>query len=159
MNRNRSNTSFWKLLAVAVLGLFGVSCGQLDEIFENEERGLVMYGSPTVDYTVNGKVTDEEGNPIKGIKVIAYCGREDDFTTTTSNNGEFSDAFNANQRYPSYIFEDIDGDENGGKFLRDTLRQGDFTQNTTDWKQDDRNPFGHAYVEVTVTKKLKRETE
>ena len=51
----------WALAALALLG-FGTACNE-------DEQILAMYGTPNVDYRVQGRVTDLEGNPIEGIEV------------------------------------------------------------------------------------------
>lgn len=49
----------WLNHVVVLLGFS--TCGMM--------TGCVMYGVPNVDYKITGTVTDEENNPIEGIRV------------------------------------------------------------------------------------------
>lgn len=88
-----------------------------------------LYGSPTTDYHFKGTVTDEQGAPIKGIKVVSQM-KHGDVTyrldsTYTDSNGAYQtadqhsastvDYFLKNKQL-SVSFEDVDGEENGGEF-------------------------------------------
>lgn len=139
---------------MAVLGFFGASCEKALEAEESEGGMLLMYGSPTVEYTVKGVVTDEEGNPIKGIKVTPVY--NDSYSLTTSKKGEFSDAFYSTANCPYYIFEDIDGEKNGGLFAKDTIRANDLKETVLSSEPDPKNPFGHIYMLAEINKKLKK---
>ncbi|MDR0561027.1 MAG: radical SAM-associated putative lipoprotein [Prevotellaceae bacterium] len=102
--------------------------------FSNCDRieSPVEYGSPHVDYTVKGKVTDKfTGNPVEGIRVgyspvrnsdTASWGYMSKIFTLTDANGEFkiteSNDFNPST-VPVYV-EDIDGEANGS-YTSDTL--------------------------------------
>ena len=80
-----------------------------------------MYGTPTTEFVVKGKVTDSAGVPIKGI-VISSKGinsfddgsglsavTADDGTFTTNKMREFG-------VMGTLIFTDTDGEANGGDF-------------------------------------------
>lgn len=156
MKAEHSNTSFWRLLAVAVLGFFGVSCGEaIDEDLEILRNARAMYGCPTADYSVKETVTDQDGNPIKGI--IIKCLSDPNYSSVTSASGEFIDNHFGTDK-PVYVFEDPDGPENGGMFARDTTRGADLyvVRKGTD---NSKNPFGHTSYDATVTKKLKKVIE
>ncbi|MCQ2110806.1 MAG: radical SAM-associated putative lipoprotein [Bacteroidaceae bacterium] len=110
----------FRTLAAWIMTMLGLSACDSD-IFEGEE----MYGCPSADYDVTIKVTDEDGNPIKGIKV--HRGYEDENAPSlkTDENGIFNSSINAGPSL-SYILEDVDGDNNGGTFKSDTLKIQDF---------------------------------
>lgn len=86
------------------------------------------YGTPNADYKMMGTVTDEAGNPLKGIQVAKeeldkgnkYPLRD---TVYTDASGKFS--FSANyfplDRTVNVTFNDIDGSENGGEFESQTI--------------------------------------
>ena len=79
----------------------------------------VMYGSPSTTYEVKGKVLDNKGNPINGIKIAL----QDD--ATDPNPYEIADYKIRNTTFPrSKLYlsvEDIDGAENGGEFEEQTI--------------------------------------
>lgn len=82
-----------------------------------------MYGTPSADYEVKGKVLDADGDPIKGIKVSLM---EDpvynSVSTHSIENGEFKVCL---RTIPfdkvQLTAQDIDGAENGGEFEEKTL--------------------------------------
>ena len=101
----------------------------------SDENGGGMseeYGSPIVDYQVKGQVTDAEGNPIDGIQVIAkpaYGGYTDATnsswknadTTYTDAEGNFESSLLQNVAMEGkLLFEDVDGEANGGVFQTDS---------------------------------------
>lgn len=58
--------------ALALVGIGVSSCSTIQNAIEDIGGGAVcMYGCPNMDYVISGKVTSEEGNPIKGIWVTA----------------------------------------------------------------------------------------
>ena len=71
-------------------------------------------GDPYILFEVHGKVTDADGNPITGIKVLS--GVTD--AQETNSNGNFT-FFGRSVPSASVIltFEDKDGDKNGGEFV------------------------------------------
>ncbi len=112
-------------LSKAVLALLGISvvgCATSDDV-------VVMYGCPTADYTVSGKVTNEKGEPLKGIVVSqnyaewlsGFLTLEDlypyYFETVTGDDGAFVMNVKAMEAPDSLYAIDIDGPENGGKYL------------------------------------------
>ena len=58
----------WRQLAAAIMGLLGfASCGKS---LVDDRDDSAMYGPPPyADYKVMGTVSDEDGKPIKGIRV------------------------------------------------------------------------------------------
>lgn len=89
---------------------------------ENEPNGVCMYGTPRIDFRIQGKVTDEAGNPIPGIEV-----RNEDLnhgwgnTTLTDKEGLYDISGSAFPSEFDLSFHDIDGPENGGEFQTETL--------------------------------------
>lgn len=71
---------------------------------------------PIANYQVMGKVSDEDGKPINGIRVIAdYVYRAD--TLYTDKDGEYSKFLTIPRVDSLYLsFIDIDGPSNGGEF-------------------------------------------
>lgn len=58
--------------ALAILGIGVSSCDVIQNAIDDVGGGAVcMYGCPNMDYVISGKVTSEEGDPIKGIWVSA----------------------------------------------------------------------------------------
>ena len=94
---------------IVVLGLFlAVSCGRK----ENP-------GTPYILYEIHGNVVDQAGKPIEGIKVTSGSSEAD----MTSVNGEFvifGKSVPATYGYVTVVCEDIDGDSNGGAFMKTT---------------------------------------
>lgn len=103
-----------------VLGVLGIACVSACDNDEDDDLGgtLCMYGTPTADFVVNGKVVNADGEPINGIAVYAddMYGREE--TVYTEADGSFS--LRQKSWFPQnnvdLIFEDQDGEENGGYF-------------------------------------------
>ena len=116
---------WYDTLLGSLLGLLGfTSCNILVNPFIRD-----MYGQPTASYKLVGSVTDEAGEPVKGIQVT--------FHPELGNNGEevnswivdtlYSDASGKFSRdvlkydWPDLDnavvkFRDIDGPDNGGSF-------------------------------------------
>lgn len=105
-----------KKFIVFLLGVLGFSaCGNNDG---DGWDSPVMYGTPSVDYTINGKVTNEAGNPIKGIQVASGDDISGDpFNLQSAEDGSFvlereDDA----AVFGTIILTDIDGQDNGGLY-------------------------------------------
>ena len=93
----------------AILGVLGFSAC--------DNPPLDMYGSPTVDFMVKGKVTDSEGTPIKGIVISSKRGLSDDLSAVTDEKGEFvTNKIKEFGVMGTLVFTDVDGAENGGDF-------------------------------------------
>lgn len=100
-----------KKFILFLLGVLGFSaCGNND--------APVMYGAPSVDYTINGKVTNEAGNPIKGIQVASgddILG--DPFNLQSAEDGSFVlERKDDTAAFGTIILTDIDGHDNGGLY-------------------------------------------
>lgn len=87
----------------------------------------LMYGSPSTTYEVKGKVLDNKGNPINGIKIAL----QDDATdpnpyqiaeSQSLENGDYKIRNTISPQSKLYLsVEDIDGAENGGEFEEQTI--------------------------------------
>lgn len=86
-----------------------------------------MYGTPSADYEIKGKVLDADGDPIKGIKVNVQDDWHSAFTSQGTecqslDNGDYSVRI---KTFPTdklhLIVQDIDGAENGGEFDNKTI--------------------------------------
>ena len=112
-----------KKLIYLLLGLLGFTA--CDE--NGGTGGLVCeYGTPTVDFTVKGRVTDAQGNPIKGIVVsstgVKNYGAETVLEAVTAEDGSFAtEKVTAFSVYGKLVFTDTDGAENGGEFTTKTV--------------------------------------
>lgn len=73
-----------------------------------------MYGTPNMDFKVSGKVTDDNSNPIAGIKV-SYEGKDGIVEIYSAKDGSFT--AEGNGMSARLRLEDVDGPENGGEFV------------------------------------------
>ena len=108
-----------KKLLYLLLGLLGFSaCSEGEN--SNKTRDDIdnipcMYGTPTVEFTIKGKVTDSAGVPIKGI--VVSSDRNSDLSAVTGEDGSFTtNKVRAINIYGTLTFTDTDGDANGGDF-------------------------------------------
>ena len=149
-----------KLLSVfgpSLIGALGFTSCDLPFIPRAE------YGTPNCDFKMDITVQDEAGNPLKNIKVtpVLIPGRKQDGseireelrTVTTDENGKATDKINFfGITHPiRVVFEDTDGDLNGGTFAKDSM---DFTPVQT--KQGDNHWYSGEYT-ISGTKKMKKE--
>lgn len=116
---------WYNAVLTVLLSMLGYGCStSSDEVVE--------YGTPYAEYRVKGKVTDESGVPINGIKTSAKNVVVSDISgvhgfgldsVQTDASGQFAVSFRCFPGNPEtkLIVEDIDGDANGGEFLSDTL--------------------------------------
>ena len=120
--------NFWKQLAAVILGLLGFSSCDIEI-----GGGMVMYGSPHSDFKAQGTVSDENGKPIEGIRVAIRQHRHyensadviydqndwyENDTLYTDDKGAFQLIRSVHVRPDDVkiVFEDIDGEENGGEY-------------------------------------------
>ena len=114
-----SKSGFFAIL-LAMAGLTTTGCIQ-------------MYGCPSATYNFKGKVTDKGGNPINRISVTlgenisSSTESHNEFhsthcTAVTDPDGTFEIQYN-NVPHGEFLLaiDDIDGDENGGEFISDTI--------------------------------------
>lgn len=99
-------TKFFNYILM-ILGFTGsVSC---------EPLATCMYGTPTMDFEVSGKVVNQDSAPIAGIKVSCPTYTAPGIASTlTAEDGSFS--ISGRGYGPQLRFEDIDGPDNGGEF-------------------------------------------
>ena len=158
--------SFLHLLLGALLGLLGFSSCE----FLNIGGGLVMYGQPHTDFQASGKVTDTAGKGIEGIRVAVRQHRHyddrpgviydrndwyDDDTLYTDAAGKYElktsiTSFDGPNDV-TVVFEDIDGEEHGGRFESQTVKP-DIKQT----QKGDRSWYGGAFA-VQADAKLKKQ--
>ena len=113
---------WYNIVLAALLSFVGYGCS------DNDDPGTAMYGSPSADYQVSGTVTDENGNPIEGIKAsLTYIKEvegeivagEDISAVLTDASGKFSLGTPVMDLLPNnvkLVVKDIDGEEHGGTF-------------------------------------------
>lgn len=112
-----------------------------------------MYGTPTMEYRVSGKVTDSEtGNPIPGIEVEYFNCWTGSQTVLTSDDGGFDvEAAHSPSDEVTLKFKDIDGPENGEyKPLELEVKLDKVADSSGAWDDGD---YAAENVEVTMTKK------
>ena len=113
---------WYNIVLAALLSFVGYGCS------DNDDPGTAMYGSPSASYKVSGTVTDENGNPIEGIKAsLTYIkevegeivAEEDISAVLTDASGKFSLGTPRMDLLPNnvkLVVKDIDGEEHGGTF-------------------------------------------
>ena len=103
---------------------------------------LCEYGQPNANYKLVGAVKDKAGKPVKGIRVVFNPNDDNLYGPEYYRDTLYSDSegrFSADLKYdwPSdlnnavVVFDDIDGEENGGEFASRTLKKGDWTMKQT----------------------------
>ena len=113
-----------KSLIGSLLALLGFQSCDPATIFNGPDMygsGPVEYGSPYADYIFKGEASDEQGNPIQGIRVVLFpYGEQEDTvcgdTLFTGADGKVEKRLEYNWVQENDIkvkFEDVDGAENG----------------------------------------------
>lgn len=114
-----------------------------------------MYGTPTCDYKVKGRVTDTEGNAIIGISVTLHNNNQSSsfVSTTTTKNGVFETKLLSTSEHDYHLvtFKDVDGKYNGGEFNSQTL---DLNTNFTRTKVKDGEGWYQGEFEYSADVKL-----
>ena len=115
-----------KKLIYLLIGALGFTA--CSENGDNDGGGGAMceYGTPTVHFAVKGRVTDEDGNPIKGIVIsstgVGDVGVDKTLEAVSAEDGSFAtERIKAFSVYGKLTFTDIDGAENGGEFETQTV--------------------------------------
>lgn len=124
-------TKIYKLtrwLCTLLLGVLGFTSCEKDE--ENIGDLPSAYGCPTADYLYVGVVTDQAGNPIKGIEVqIDGFFERGTLRTlkheTAADGTYFTDIYKECGFVRSITYTDVDGEENGGEFESLTIKPDD----------------------------------
>jgi putative lipoprotein (rSAM/lipoprotein system) len=71
----------------------------------DDDRNIAMYGVPTVEFTIKGRVTDDDGKPLPGIQVIPV-----------SSNIDPEDILKNPDGYADYIQRNADTTDKEGSF-------------------------------------------
>ena len=140
--------NFWKQLAAVILGLLGFSSCDIEI-----GGGMVMYGSPHSDFKAQGTVSDENGKPIEGIRVAIRQHRHyENDTPYTDDKGAFQLIRSVHVRPDDVkiVFEDIDGEENGGEYA-----SAEAAPEVARTKKGDNSWYGGTF-EVQADVKLKK---
>ena len=112
----KSYIKFFSWLGTTIISLLGFTA------CSDKEIPTAAYASPTADYKYMGTVTDEDGNPIKGINVVFQGSRnslhKEFHRVVTDENGRYStDYIHWNTGGISQAtYTDVDGEDNGGHF-------------------------------------------
>lgn len=157
---NKPNRTGFFALLLSLLGIGGC------DAIENEIGGLMplMYGSPTAQYSIKGKVTDEDGKEIPDLEVTFSGMWTDDAGYSYTRPIAAPVKTDAQGRYDTDMtgfpcdrlqvkVVDNDGPLNGGDFASDS------TTVYVEFKKDkkDKNPWYHGEADVTVPSfKLKK---
>ncbi len=159
--------SILHLLLGALLGWLGFSsCEGIAGI----GGGLCMYGEPTVRFKASGTVTDTKGQGISGIRVAVRAHRHyentpgviydrndwyDDDTLYTDASGKYELSRTLISFTPpddvTIVFEDIDGNENGGTFAPATA-----TPKIRQVEKGDKSWYGGGFA-VEADARLKKQ--
>ena len=156
-------TKFANWLLTAVLSLLGFSACDNGGM-------MLMYGTPTFDYQADGRVVDEEGTPIEGIRVKVTLG--DEWSTKidgtqveggvvhSGKDGLFTTKKFEDIEIYSLTAIDVDGEENGGEFETQEIRVD--TLKPTKEKGDRKGDwyFGvqkYENIEIVMTEKVTQE--
>ena len=115
----KNHFRFFSWLYTAVIALLGFA-GCSDDPGSMAD----MYGVPTADYKYMGTVTDEEGNPIKGINVVFQGSRnslhKEFHRVVTDENGRYLTDYLkwslSSEGIYQALYTDVDGEDNGGHF-------------------------------------------
>ena len=142
-----------KKLLYLLLGLLGFSAcseGENSNKTKNDIDNIpCMYGTPTVEFTIKGKVTDSAGVPIKGI--VVSLDRNSDLSAVTGEDGSFTtNKVRAINIYGTLTFTDTDGDANGGDFATKDVS----VENLPTVKIKDGEGWYNGEYEVTADVKL-----
>lgn len=160
MKTKLSRTAQW--LMTAIISLLGFSA------CSDEEKGMMcMYGTPTFDYQADGRVVDEEGNPIEGIQVkvslrdVMNRQTEDGGTIYSGKDGSFKTDKYFEKMIFSLTATDVDGAKNGGEFdsqeIRVDMIKPTYEENR---KEGDSWYFGvqkYEDIEIVMTEKSTEE--
>lgn len=151
-------TKIYKLtrwLCALLLGVLGFTACEKDE--ENIGDLPSAYGTPTADYLFEGVVTDEAGNPIKGIEVqIDGSFERGSLRTlkheTAADGTYFTDIYKECGFVRSITYTDVDGEENGGEFESLTIKASDMEE--LQLRKGDRDWYGGVF-KLSAEVKLK----
>ena len=156
-------SNFVNRILAAVISLLGFSACDNGGM-------MLMYGTPTFDYQADGRVVDEDGNPIEGIRVKVTLGNEwstkidgtqvEGGVVHSGKDGLFTTKKFENIEIYSLTAIDVDGEENGGEFETQEIRVD--TLKPTKEKGDRKGDwyFGvqkYENIEIVMTEKVTEE--
>jgi len=99
----------WLKIGFACIGMTGIM--------------TACYAMPYEEYEIKGRVTDEEGNPVEGIRVFSQDNGQGE--TRTSKDGTYDlKIWDRNIEGVVLMVEDTDGATNGGEFLAEEKELG-----------------------------------
>lgn len=144
-------------LLVTAMGVLGLSsCHSTKDVAKTEggdaaeqpaprNEIALMYGVPTMDFVVKGRVIDQQGKPVEGMQVVLLNSSIDitpdnmmednknvrsylnDVADTTNVNGEFQTSVkDVPMEKQRLIVRDIDGSKNG--VVKDQMVELEFTE-------------------------------
>ena len=164
-----------KLFQILGISSLFVSFGACNHMIRGDVTyGPVMYGVPGNFFTLEGTITDEDGNTIKGISLSAKAkadvpGNEDEEEgehkkfyvhsriELSGEDGSFSlkwDDYDENNLDFTIYIKDIDGEENG--LFNDTTYDVTFNQSNSIGESD----FGNGEYKITgKTIKLTKQSD
>ena len=138
-----------------LLGILGFSaCTEGENSITDEKKNGIddipcMYGTPTIEYRVKGKVTDTEGSPIKGI--VVSSANDTGLGAVTNEDGSFTtNKVSDMSIYGTLTFTDTDGEANGGDFATTSVK----LENLPAVKLTDGKGWYTGEYEVTADVKL-----
>ena len=152
---------WYNAVLTALLSMLGYGCSSTEEPLDMYGPP-VEYGTPHADFIIKGRVMDESGTPVQGIKTslktvfesnnIHYALGVDSVQSDVSGHYQLKTTDRKSQ-YDKVIVEDIDGEANGGEFLSDTL---DVDYNKAVKTKDGDGKWSLGIYEITQDVKLKK---
>ena len=121
---------WYNAVLTVLLSMLGYGCSSSDDPLDMYGTPVVEYGVPHADYIIKGRVTDEAGVAVQGIKTsLKQLNQTEGGTMAfgidsiqTNELGAYQLKYTGMWRVDNkLIVEDIDGEANGGEFLSDTL--------------------------------------
>lgn len=153
----------YEIIAGAILSFLGfTSCEIIGPDMYGPLIGPAEYGMPHATFKLIGKVSAEDsGNPIEGIKVKFRQKLSDnddnvnEFETASGKDGKVNTSFTEwpDAENIELTFEDVDGEENGGSFAPDTLRQKDLN---IEFVKDNNSSWHRGKYTISFDAKLKK---
>ena len=121
----------------------------------------VEYGTPSVDYIISGKVTDNKTQePIAGMGVIYKSRTSPHGNDTVKTDAEGSYQLNLQKVFPENEFsvyaEDLDGEANGGLFADDSVKIKTSEMNRV--KKSNSNWYEGSFEKKNVNFELKQDS-
>lgn len=152
---------WYNAVLTALLSMLGYGCSSTEEPLDMYGPP-VEYGTPHADFIIKGRVMDESGTPVQGIKTSLktvfennnkhYALGVDSVQSDVSGHYQLKTTDRKSQ-YDKVIVEDIDGEANGGEFLSDTL---DVDYNKAVKTKDGDGKWSLGIYEITQDVKLKK---